>query len=194
MICGKLKNFDFSLINPLCVQSIKNNVLCLFLYLSNHLVIGPNFSFSHRSQSQGYKGGSQKFSPTSLYRSRYVTCGKWKIDFSRIYSSPLLSCWNHLLTHSLVLSSHFPQEWSWVQIFILPLLHFSFSHRSRPINFEGAKSTKVIRQVLLMSVDEMFGLGIGIDWPPWEGCRWGWGGWCILGLWKVKWWDCVWCG
>ena len=56
VICEKLKNLDFSLINPLCVQSIKYNVLCLFPYLSNHLVIGPNFSFSHRSQSQGYKG------------------------------------------------------------------------------------------------------------------------------------------
>ena len=110
MICGKLKNLDFSRINPSSLQSIKNNVLCLFPYLSNHLVIGPNFSFSHRSQSQGYKGGSQKFSPISLYTSRYVTCGKWKIDFSRIYSSPLLSCWNHLLTHSLVLSSHFPRN------------------------------------------------------------------------------------
>ena len=78
MICGKLKNLDFSRINPLCVQSIKNNVLCLFPYLSNHLVIGPNFSFSHRSQSQGYKGGSQKFSPISLYTSRYMICGKMK--------------------------------------------------------------------------------------------------------------------
>ena len=127
MICGKLKNFDFSRINPLCVQSIKNNVLCLFPYLSNHLVIGPNFSFSHRSQSQGYKGGSQKFSPISLYRSRYMICGKMKnFDFSRINPLCVQSIKNNVLCLFPYLSNH---------LVIGP--NFSFSHRSQSQGYKG---------------------------------------------------------